>query len=207
MLPDDPRHGTTRGYAAGCKDACCKKAASRYDKERELHLIRTGTGYSVDPTGARRRIEALMALGWSGNDLADMLGWSHRNNVNRIRKCKYIERKTHKAISDLYDRLCMTPGSSPTTRSRSLAAGYAPPLAWDDIDNDPQPQAGTYEESVIFDAVAVDRAITRAQFAGVHFSNPERAEILRRWPETGRSLAELERLSGWNVHRELRKAS
>lgn len=149
MKPDDPRHGTTRGYHAGCHDICCRAAMARYEKAGRL--ARLNGGRAVPAIGTQRRIQALMRLGWTSTDIATEAGWQHRNGVLRIlngqkgRPTRWVERKTADTIAAIYARLSMqTPEMTPTrarTRARAERLGYAPPLAWDDIDNpDEQPQ-------------------------------------------------------------------
>jgi hypothetical protein len=57
--PDDPRHGTLTGHAAGCRCEKCRNAKSEYDKQFNLNLLQkmqndpnhknhgTTTGYKV----------------------------------------------------------------------------------------------------------------------------------------------------------------
>ena len=34
LTPDDARHGTTTGYAAGCREDCCREANNTYWRDR-----------------------------------------------------------------------------------------------------------------------------------------------------------------------------
>jgi len=90
-------------------------------------------GGRVSALGARRRVGALMALGWTYDDLQARSGVFVRAVMRRDQETVTV--RVHRAIADLYDDLCMTPGPSPLTRARALRAGHAPPLAWDDIDD------------------------------------------------------------------------
>lgn len=92
------------------------------------------TGADVDATGTRRRIQALMALGWPQALIGAELGVKQRAVSNWLAR-QYVTARNAKAVADLYDRLSMTPGPSEITRSRALARGWVPPLAWDDIDD------------------------------------------------------------------------
>lgn len=150
MSPDDPRHGTPKGYAAHRRagsDPCrpCRVAAADYERHRfyDAHL---GRERLVDVTGSRRRIRALQAIGWPTKILTAELGYTHRDALAPLlydaRQCT---RTRAEKIADLYERLCMTPGPSNITRVRALRAGYAPPLAWDDIDDpDEEPTGWQY---------------------------------------------------------------
>lgn len=55
MKDDDPRHGTERGYQAGCKNFCCRKGHADYNaarrkaraaRETPEHVHGTRNGYS-----------------------------------------------------------------------------------------------------------------------------------------------------------------
>ncbi len=63
-------------------------------------------------------------------------------------------------ISELYDRLSMTPGPSPQTRGWAKTLGYAPPLAWDeDTIDDPRSRphgnGGEHASGQVIDMVAI----------------------------------------------------
>lgn len=154
MRADDPRHGTMRGYAQGCRDICCRRAKARYEKGRRYNAV-TGRALAIPAIGTQRRIQALMALGWTTTDIAHACGWTHRNRVRQIlggqkgRPTRWVTRTTAAKVGQVYDRLSMTlpEMNGPRRRSRSMALrlGYAPPLAWDDIDTDPAPNLGRNE--------------------------------------------------------------
>lgn len=132
-----PGHGTT-ARARTCRCAACLTAKARYDKWRSLH-DRT----RLDPTGPVRRLRALYAIGWSAVQIADELGVTAEAVRARVRSDRRIERDTAAQIDAVYRRLSMTPG--PSTRARRIAErrGYAPPLAWDNIDDlDERPDLG-----------------------------------------------------------------
>lgn len=146
MTPDDPRHGTPAGYNAHKKagqDACdaCKRGIAGYQAriswEREQ-----GRPRSVPALGTQRRIQALMAIGWSAEEQAKALGWNHKRAVHRLRFVTYVYRSTHEQVAEMYERLSGKPGPSAGTRGRARSAGYAPPLAWDDIDNPDETPVG-----------------------------------------------------------------
>ncbi|MCW2757010.1 MAG: hypothetical protein JWO46_756 [Nocardioidaceae bacterium] len=207
MTPDDPRHGTNAGYWAGCREACCRRANARYAKG--IRYDRLHGGRSVPALGSQRRIQALAALGWSYTEIAAAAGMTHRNHIRRIvvgqkgRPCRYLSRKTAAAIAAAFDKLSMTiPDQRLSGRTRAWARrqGWAPPLAWDDdtIDDPtvrpagpwrPRTQPDDYDEAVVTRILARD--VVPATYA-------ERVEVVRRWPE---DLNELERITGWNVHR------
>lgn len=104
-------------------------------------------GLTIDGTGTRRRLQALVTLGWSISELGRRLDTLPSNLATTIHGHKEVTVATAAKVTALYDQLWdVTPppsgrhGSVPA-RARAYAArkGWAPPLAWDDetID-DPQ---------------------------------------------------------------------
>lgn len=189
MTPDDPRHGTTRGYHAGCHEACCRKAMARYEKAGRL--ARLNGGRAIPAIGAQRRIQALMRLGHTSEDIARAAGWSHRNQVLRIlngqrgRPTTWLERGTHQTICRVYDQLSMRlPEMDRYRRRASTLAerkGWAPPLAWDDIDDPAARPSGTSEPAgrkQYLDHAAIERRINGDR--SVRVTADEAREIVRR---------------------------
>ena len=98
----------------------------------------------VDSLGTRRRLRALAALGWTGPMIARELGVTSRAVTFATR----IERPTtadmRARVAALYDRVGSQRPTYPDNyvaaqaeaiRRRALARGWAPPAAWDDIDD------------------------------------------------------------------------
>jgi hypothetical protein len=91
---------------------------------------------SVPAIGARRRLQALMVMGWRHQDLAPMAGF-RTANLNH-QPGDWISKQKHEAVKELYDRIWNVQGpAGKQSLTRIAKAGYAPPLAWDDdtIDN------------------------------------------------------------------------
>lgn len=97
-------------------------------------------GALVDATGSRRRLQALMAVGWSGSRLGRELGLDPTNFHAMIHRAR-VEAATARAVRHLYDRLwdrAPKAGSrweaGAITRAKAAARrlGWAPPVAWDD---------------------------------------------------------------------------
>ena len=128
------RHGTTAAYNHdGCRCPDAKRASNRYDKVKRLRKARgvTAPHASVDATGTRRRLHALMATGWSYEHLADRLGVTPpavRQWCNR----EQVKPSTVATVRALYEELWRVPGPSEHARRRAAARGYLPPLWWDD---------------------------------------------------------------------------
>lgn len=178
---------------------------ARYEKGRRLTAL--GGGRAVPAIGSQRRIWALMCLGWTCGDIANAAGWSHRNRVLRIvngqkgKPTTWLERRTAEAISRAYETLSMTTPELTAGRSRikihAARHGYAPPLAWDDIDNpEERPRRGGYDREM--DDVVVDRLLAGERIK----SNPaEKHEAMRRWIAQGRSQKSLAEMHGWKEGR------
>ncbi|MEU7980504.1 hypothetical protein AB0B63_18470 [Micromonospora sp. NPDC049081] len=100
-------------------------------------------GRPVDATGTHRRIQALVSIGHPLIRQSQMLG-RDRHFATAILARQQVTVATARLVSDLYARLSNQPRSDATgQRARRFAAsrGWAPPAAWDDIDNpDEQPQ-------------------------------------------------------------------
>jgi transcriptional regulator with XRE-family HTH domain len=90
-------------------------------------------GRDVDGTGSMRRIQALVAIGWSLAQLAPRLGF-YVTDLGLIANGHrpYVRATTADAIVRGYRQLARTPG--PSTRARNDAArkGWHGPAAWDD---------------------------------------------------------------------------
>lgn len=141
----DPRHGTVAGRVAHRKMgdpvcARCQRAIRIYNATILSRFTDTGL---VSSLGARRRVQALACIGWSAPMLAREGGWKSYHGVTDVFLIEAINRQTAQRISELFDRLCMTPApdgiGSAKARAKAKRLGWAPPLAWDDIDNDAAP--------------------------------------------------------------------
>ena len=197
------RHGTNSGYTDGCRLDCCRRAHTLY-----MNLYRSGrVGQAVDSTGTRRRIRALQAIGWTRQSIADAAGIDIEVIMNATRKKVRVYGRTAERIRRAYNRLSMRPGPSVLGRRRAVAKGWPPPLAWDDEAID-DPAAGPADvesaDEPIIDEVLVWRALDGIK---VEASRAERKIIVARWRASGRPLAQLDRLQGWNVHRDGKAAA
>lgn len=141
----------------------------------------------VPAIGARRRIRALLRMGWRHEDLS--AAGVARSAVLLHQRGGWITRASHDAVAAAFERLCMTPGPSARTAGRAAKLGYAPPLAWDDID-DPRlhPELGDSLEEEFVDESAVQRALAGDR---VQLTEAERTEAVRRLTARGRSDEEI----------------
>jgi hypothetical protein len=210
VSPEDPRHGTYAGgrvHRAHHQPVCdpCAYAEARYERARQLDIL-NGRPRSLPCLGTRRRLQALVALGHSYSRIGEALAMTPAGAwALGTRDRAYVRATTVAKVSSLYEAWSMLLPPETTTNERKAAAyartvatknSWLPPLAWDDIDHDPEPAAATDHGDV--DWVVVERVL-----AGdvVPTTTAERRAIVTRWPETGRPYNDLARLTGWKVER------
>lgn len=146
MAPEDPRHGTVAGYSQHIRsrvEPCepCRRAQMRYSKGWKLRNL-DGARATRPAIGSQRRVRALMRIGWSTNQIADRSGIG-MGTVSRIANgtTPRLSRAVADAVAALFEELSLTHGPADVVARRAAARGWAPPLAWDDIDNpDEKPQ-------------------------------------------------------------------
>lgn len=111
-------------------------------------LLRLREARVLTDVGTVRRVRALTALGWSSVEIAARSGVA-RTTVTRLRDMEdrsFIGRADLRdRIAATFDEVCMEtpPHTRWSSRMKRMAAqnGWAPPLAWDNID-DPDEQPG-----------------------------------------------------------------
>lgn len=142
-------------------------------------------GARIPARGAHRRVQALVTRGWSLSKIARLIGMDITNFSGLMQRDSVLV-GTHRAICEVYEDLWNSEPDRSTPAqeaafSRSLAMakrnGWAPPLAWDDIDLDMAPDFGTPAEEFAADEQAIELACS-----GVHVRlHPiERREAVRR---------------------------
>lgn len=198
MSPDDPRHGTTAGYWTGCRERCCREARNADERLRRKHRDVFGINRSVPAIGTQRRIQALMVLGWTSRDIAERCGWATPQAVTELLTARrFIQRSTAALVAAAYDELSMRPGPSAQNRVRCRRKGWAPPLAWDNIDDpDEVPNFGGRDTDV--DPVVVERLLSGRRIPS---TQAEKVEAMRRWLAQGRSEKSLCDAHGWKYGR------
>lgn len=94
----------------------------------------------IAAAGTHRRLQALVARGWSLNRLAKRLGWT-RANLGQLLDRDAVIARTRAAVAALYEELWDLEPDAPTpalrrgvTRAKRMAQdrGWLPPMAWDD---------------------------------------------------------------------------
>lgn len=95
-----------------------------------------GGSQALPNVGTRRRLQALVAAGYSNEFIAAEFGISAVNVGQWLRR-DYVSAETLDRVRELFNRLQLVPGPSDHARRRAQRLGWQPPLAWDeeDIDN------------------------------------------------------------------------
>ncbi|MBC9927218.1 hypothetical protein [Leucobacter sp. cx-169] len=157
----------------------------------------------VESRGAKRRLQALVARGWSSPLLAARLGMANANLHSLMVSPpeRRIRPALHFAVAALYSELwnqnppaASSAEQSARTRAINSAVkhGWVPPLAWDDIDIDPappEPETGPAEvDHVVFDLALAGQPVTVAV--------SERASLIYALSDAKRSRSEVAAVLG-----------
>ena len=177
----------------------------RVRRETEAKILAVeldlGATVVVDGTGTYRRLQALVARGWSQSKLAQQLGIDPTNIGPIVYGLRPPQVATVRAVRSLYERLWDKPPPESTHRDKIAASrarrqaekhGWVPPLAWDDdaID-DPTATAEILEDAdPVVDQVLIDRAIAGEQ---VNLSRTEKLEAVRRLALWGKGASAISR--------------
>lgn len=153
-------------------------------RQNELGFVRN--------VGARRRVEALLAMGWRHSDISAAMfaaqpACGTRSQVILHQVGEWVTRRSHDAVRAAYDQLSATPGPSSKTRRLAAKYGYAPPLAWDEgVIDDPAatPNLGAAVDAEL-DDVLVERLVDGVATLPLHDRSPELVEAVRRLATAG----------------------
>jgi hypothetical protein len=145
------QHGTELAY---CSDACrcqpCRDAhAAGARRRRRTAAYGRNMPKSVPNAGTRRRVEALMCLGWSMRVISRRLGWHEDRLAVMLAGYDGVSPQNAERIAALYEQLwnAHPPQATKGDRmsvSRTIALaqrrGFRPPMAWDDTELDAPPR-------------------------------------------------------------------
>lgn len=169
-------------------------------------------GARVDGGPTARRIQALVANGWSQSKLAARLGIGRANFTPLAHGTRDVTVTTAKTVHALYRELVDVAPPEANQRDRIAASrarryaaelGWAPPLriggrAWigpalelpalDDV------PATVHDLEPVADEAAIQRRMNGDK--NVRLTKSEATELVARWIRAGRSLAECERITG-----------
>lgn len=136
----DPRCGTVAGYQAHRtrhEPACqpCKDGWADWHRAYDARVYLARGLLQIDATGTRRRIRALMWMGWSQESIGRQLGVTSPAVRGWLRG-RSVLRTTAGRVAELYDRLWCVPGPNVKAHHYAAARGWPSPLAWDDDEID-----------------------------------------------------------------------
>lgn len=139
--------GTSHNYVTSIiRGKTLRISPQRAAEIRKIRLHRPADTSHVSPLGARRRLQALHALGYTWARLEGELGGYSLGAIKCLvhEQVPVIEARNDERIRAAYDRLSMILPTSDVPQERSGIArarnaarrkGWPPPLAWDNIDD------------------------------------------------------------------------
>lgn len=144
----------------------------------------------IDATGTRRRLQALLAIGWSRAELARRMGMTPTatGRIMRAESCAISSaRKVHALYEELWDQAppaATGPQRQSVARARADAAarGWVSAMAWDDESIDDPAAVPNPEASIQASAEdRLDELLFLAR-AGVGLREASRRAGYRSWP-------------------------
>lgn len=152
-------------------------------------------GQKVDPTGTARRLQALIALGWTSRELSARLGIFESNLPAILHAQRHTTAGFARKVADLFNKLQLTPGTSTRSRNRAARNGWAMPLAWDENSID-DPAAEPVTDPAVTEPALDDIAVER----GVHWlltrpTGQHTTPQLRTWKDARPKLTRSERIA------------
>ena len=128
-------HDTPAAYHEGCR---CRVALNKRRTREKLAASGLLPPGWVDGRSTRRRIQALWAIGWTAELIGKHAGLSADSVLALARHhgAGRVLADNAKRIAKVYEELQGTAGPSVKAEIRARSLGYAPPLAWLDIDRD-----------------------------------------------------------------------
>lgn len=144
------RHGTALAYkTCGCRCSRCTAAGTR-DQKRIVRARAVGQPLTVDPAPVVAHVRLLLR-GRTASQIAAEAGLTRHTAEAVMHRRMKPSRESREAIVAAYDRLQYAPPPSGpmAERTRRWAASqrWAPPAAWDNIDNPrEQPKGVAWDE-------------------------------------------------------------
>lgn len=146
---------TTIGEAAGLNPTHVAKVAKGHratvnvNTERAILAVRAPGKHRVTSLGIIRRIHALACLGWSREALEAEIGMRLPTDQGQNGNNPPRNKAQADAVIAAYERLWRTPGRSRITAAYAARMRWAPPMAWDDIDDPRQSPQGIRRDSQV----------------------------------------------------------
>ncbi|UXA19508.1 hypothetical protein [Mycobacterium sp. SMC-4] len=135
---DVTRKAVTQLYAGRKGKALQRMSAANAEKLLAVQPATVPHAAAADhqPVGAlgtRRRLQALVAFGYTGEDLAQRLSLTTTTlSAILTGRRDSVLAVTARAVEKLFSQLQTTPGRSQRARNRGTANGWPVPLAWDE---------------------------------------------------------------------------
>ena len=203
-----PPHGDRRRYAywhCGC--APCREAERLYEKR---HRENRAVSAFVDPTGTRRLVQGLVAMGYSYRAIGDAMDRAETwvCYLTRVDSSKGILRRTAVQVRLAAHQLLAQspPQGRAATYAKTVAArhGWHPLGVWDDI-NDPECQP-IFGDVVVVDEGDVDEVKVQRALRGfkADLTDAETAATLRAAMTRGTTFTRMCRDMGLNRTRAQR---
>lgn len=189
------------------------------DLEAKLLAVthQVADGANVDGLGTARRLQALVAAGWSQNRLADMLGMLPSNFGTLIHRHRsQVLLSTAKRVEELFDahwdQLPPTTTrfeQAGVTRAKREAAskGWATAAAWDDID-DPaeEPKGDIVDESIDYRSIPTLEKIDRLELLILDgYGDFDDTYVRAGWSSCASATAALRRMGREDLIKRLRR--
>jgi hypothetical protein len=161
-----------------------------------------GDGAKLPAVGTHRRIQALCARGWSLSKIAARLDMQVGNFWRMLERDQVVA-DTHRRMAVIYEDLWdQEPphdewhSKGAYTRSLNYAKrkGWLPPLAWDDIDTDPEPE----RDIIVQGRATADEILHDVAFLLDGGESPEQVAAI-----VGRKLGALSKLAERNGRPDL----
>jgi hypothetical protein len=190
------RHGTYTAYhKAGCR---CDDARDDYNRYRARWAEGPAEDLYVPSLGARRRVQALVAIGYTYQAIGNASG-VRMNTVCQIAtgRSSQIRPDTATKIVAAFEALSRIPGGHRDSVKRARKLGWAPPGMWRDID-DPGEEMDCAEDPDLVDEVLVERVVKGWADAG-ELNDAEKHEAARQLLAKGWTHNRVAVRLNWNI--------
>lgn len=174
-----------------CPESRAAVAGEKAAYRRRLYLERRDRTL-VDVTGTRRRVQALVRMGWTLRLISAECGWEWLGPLDGILyRTTRVHVDTAERVKRAYDVMSMRPGPSAVSAHRAALKGWPPPFAWEDDTIDdrrtrpltaPRPIAGDVDEVAVLEAMAGRE---------VRLTKAEKREVARRLSAAGLTASEI----------------
>lgn len=151
-----PECGTIAAYARHVRrketvDTDCKAGHASHMRDYRAS-IRNGEIRMMPAIGVKRRVQALMAMGFTSDYIARELGVSDALVRYWYHKANNVYVATYEKVAALFDRLEFTKGPSELSAHRARSKGWPTTIAWDGDridDPDAHPNLTGYDEETV----------------------------------------------------------